>query len=63
MGAGGYVRGKTRDEAWENFVDERDKAEAQNLVVDYPKNKADAFAQLGVDPATGEWVLEYHFSD
>jgi len=60
--AGGTVRGKTKKETYSAYASERDSARAMNLVVDFPKNREEAYEQMEKDPKTGDWVLEYHFS-
>lgn len=60
--AGGTARGKTKKETYSAYAIERDSAKAMGLVVDFPKNKEEAYEQMEKDPKTGGWVLEYHFS-
>jgi len=64
-GMGGEVRGKTKIEVYKKFrasVDRKHIEEATGLYMDAGNGtKPELYRSMRRDPATGEWVLYYHF--
>jgi hypothetical protein len=56
----GRVRGRTRDECWQNYA--ADKRTRGGVLLDViPNNKQEAYEAMKRDSATGIWTLEFEF--
>lgn len=64
-GTGGEVRGKTKIEVYKKFrasVNRKDIEDSTGLYMDAGNGtKPELYQKMKKDPATGEWVLYYHF--
>jgi len=64
-GMGGEIRGKTKIEVYKRFraeVNRKDIEESTGLYMDAGTGtKPQLYDLMRKDPATGEWVLYYHF--
>ena len=58
----GRVRGRTKDECWRNYID--DKRTRGDVLLDViPRNKAEAYAAMKRENETGIWTLEFVFTN
>jgi hypothetical protein len=64
-GTGGEIRGKTKLDVYKKFrarVNRREVEERTGLYMDAGNGtKPQLYDSMQKDPATGEWVLYYHF--
>ncbi len=64
-GMGGEIRGKTKLEVYKKFradISRKDIEEGTGLYMDAGTGtKPQLYDSMRKDPATGEWVLYYHF--
>jgi hypothetical protein len=64
-GMGGAIRGKTKLEVYKKFrarVNRKDIEDRTGLYMDAGNGtKPDLYRSMKKDPATGEWVLYFHF--
>ena len=64
-GTGGEIRGKTKLSTYKEFrksINRRAIEERTGLYMDAGTgNKQDLYRSMRKDPATGEWVLRFHF--
>jgi hypothetical protein len=57
----GQVRGRTKDECWRNYID--DKRTRGGVLLDVtPSNKQEAYAAMKKDNEIGIWTLEFVFT-
>ena len=58
----GQVRGRTQDECWRNYLD--DKRTSGGVLLDViPSTKQDAYAAMKRDDQNGIWTLEFVFTN
>jgi hypothetical protein len=58
---GGQVRGRTKDECWRNYIDDKPTRGGALLYV-IPNNKQDAYEAMKKDNQIGIWTLEFVFT-
>jgi len=57
----GRVRGRTKDECWQNYIN--DKSTRGGVLLDViPNNKQEAYEAMKRDNLTGVWTLEFVFT-
>jgi len=58
----GQVRGRTKDECWQNYI--ADKPTRGDVPLDViPNNKQEAYEAMKRDNLTGIWTLEFVFTN
>jgi hypothetical protein len=64
-GMGGEIRGKTKLETYKKFrarINRKKIEDSTGLYMDAGNgSKPDLYKSMRKDPATGEWVLRFHF--
>jgi hypothetical protein len=64
-GMGGEIRGKTKLETYKRFrarINRKKIEDSTGLYMDAGNgSKPDLYKNMRKDPATGEWVLRFHF--
>jgi len=58
----GQVRGRTKDECWRNYIDDKPTRDGVLLDVN-PSNKQEAYAAMKRDNETGIWTLDFAFTN
>ena len=58
----GRVRGRTKDECWRNYID--DKPMRGGVLLDViPSNQQEAYAAMKKDHQIGIWTLDFAFTN
>jgi hypothetical protein len=63
MGMNGTARGKTKEEAWKDFLRADDHAKGSYLERDFPTNKQEAYQQMKWNEEKQQFELRFHFDN